>query len=236
MGLNMGLNRRFVTPSAKRSRFRVVKLVCSSLLAATALFLALVAGSGSASAITPVSCPSFQVLHNDRIGPATLPAGSYRVTIAPTASLSCGTASKLLTRFLTDFDGVLPVPWRVVAQGSGKAAFNRAGKAAFSVTRSGGEEGGSSPVGQLCNGTFTVNSNATVGPLTFPKGPYLLYIPPRSGINCNRASVLFTRFLGAGGPMPFPWRVQTQTATFFKPAHPVRSAFRVEPLLGAGPA
>lgn len=229
-------NRRFVAPSAERFRFRAVRLVRSSLLAGMVSLVALVAGGGSAAAITPVSCPSFQVLHNDRIGPAMLPAGTYRVTIAPTANLSCGTASKLFTRFLADYDGALPAPWRVVAQGSGKAAFNRGGQAAFSVSRSGGEEGGSSPVGQLCNGNFMVNSNVTVGPLTFPKGPYLLYIPPRSGIGCNRASVLFTRFLGAGGALPFPWRVQTQTATFFKPAHPVRSAFRVEPLLGAGPA
>jgi hypothetical protein len=213
-----------------------VTLVRSTLLAATALVAALAFGAGSATAITPVSCPSFQVLHNDRIGPAMLPAGNYRITIAPTASLSCGTASKLLTRFLADYDGALPAPWRVVAQGSGKAAFNRGGKAGFSIARSGGEESGRSPVGQLCNGTFTVNSNAPVGPLTFAKGSYLLYIPPRSGISCNRASVLFTRFLGAGGRLPTPWRVQRQTATFFKPEHPVRSAFRVEPLLGAGPA
>lgn len=213
-----------------------MRLVRSSLLAALAVFVLLAAGSGPATAITPVSCPAFQVLHNDRIGPAMLPAGNYMITIAPTASLSCARASQLFTRFLADYDGVLPAPWRVVAQGSGKAAFNQGDRAAFSVARSGGEEGDTSPVGRLCNGTFAVGSNATVGALTFPKGPYLLYAPPRSGISCNRASALFTRFLGAGGRLPFPWRVRTQTATFFKPAHPVRSAFRVEPLLGAGPA
>ena len=54
---------------------------------------------------------------------------------------------------------------------------------------------------------------------------------------CNRATILFTRFLGQPeGMLPFPWRVNSQTATFFKPAHPQRSAFRIEPLNGAGPA
>ncbi len=208
--------------------------LASALSAAAIALLGLAAAP--APAITPVSCPSFRVLHNDRIGPALLPAGNYVVTVAPTANLTCAAASRLFTRFLADYDGVLPQPWRVVAQGSGKAAFNQGDRAGFSVARSGGEEGGGSPVGQLCNGTFTVNSNAIVGPLTFPRGSYLLYIPPRSGISCNRASVLFTRFLGAGGPLPAPWRLQNQTATFFKPQHPARSAFRVEPALGAGPA
>jgi len=54
-----------------------------------------------------------------------------------------------------------------------------------------------------------------VVPLLFAKGSYLLYIPPGLGFSCNRGSVLFTRF---------------------KPENPLRSAFRVEPLGGAGPA
>jgi hypothetical protein len=193
--------------------------------------------SASAAVSTPVACPSFRVLHNDRIGPAVLPAGTYRISLAPTSALTCATASQQLTRFLEDFDGVLPAPWRVLAGGSGKATFNQGARAGFSVSRSNAEEGGGNNLlGQLCRGPFTVNSNAPVGALTFPKGPYLLYVPPRSGISCNRASVLFTRFLGAGGTLPSPWRLQNQTATFFKPAHPQRSAFRVEPQAGAGPA
>jgi len=211
-----------------------MRLAFSTALAAALATLAL--SATAAPAITPVSCPSFEVLHNDRIGPASLPAGSYRIEIAPTANLSCAAASRLFTRFLEDYDGVLPTPWRVVAQGSGKAAFNQGGKAGFTVTRSGGGGGeGGGALGRLCPGTFTVNSNATVGPLRFRKGSYLLYLPPRTGISCNRASVLFTRFLGIpGGQLPFPWRLQNQTATFFKPENPVRSSFRVEPLAGAG--
>ena len=89
------------------------------------------------------------------------------------------------------------------------------------------------PPRKLCPGTFTVNAGSDVGPLYFAKGPYLLYIPARSAIACRRASVLFTRFLAApGGMLPDPWQVKTQTATFFKPAHPLRSAFRVEPANG----
>lgn len=208
----------------------------SALSAALLIALALSAGSAPAAAVP--SCPGFRVLHNDRIGPASFPAGTYKVTVAPASGLSCADASKLFTRFLEDYDGVLPTPWRVLAESSGKASFTQAGKAGFSVALgAGGGEGGSSELGLLCHGSFTVNSNVVIAPLSFPKGQYLLYIPPRSGISCNRASVLFTRFLGSpGGRLPFPWRLKNQTATFFKPEHPTRSAFRVEPFAGAGPA
>jgi hypothetical protein len=220
-----------IRPTAK-------KLGLASLLSA-ALLIALALSAGSAPAAAVSSCPGFRVLHNDRIGPASFPAGTYKVTVAPSSGLGCADASKLFTRFLEDYDGVLPTPWRVLAESSGKASFTQAGKAGFSVALGapGGGEGGSSELGLLCHGSFTVNSNVIIAPLSFPKGQYLLYIPPRSGISCNRASVLFTRFLGSpGGRLPFPWRLKNQTATFFKPEHPTRSAFRVEPFAGAGPA
>lgn len=208
----------------------------ATALAFAALLAALALSLGAASA-TAASCPSFRVLHDDRIGPAVLPAGNYKVMIAPSSGLTCPAASKLFTRFLEDYDGVLPSPWRVSAQGSGKASFTQGGKAGFSValSSSGGEGGANNELGALCKNTFTVNSNVVLGPITFAKGQYLLYLPPRSGISCNRAAVLFTRFLGSpGGRLPFPWRLQNQTATFFKPEHPTRSAFRVEPAAGAG--
>ena len=199
-------------------------------LAAVAALFAVGFGSGSASA---AACPSFRVLHNDRIGPAVLPAGPYTVTPAPGSGLSCSQTSVLFARFLEDWDGDLPGNWRVVAQGRGKAKFVNGSRPGFSVERGGAEneeEGNINPViGKLCPGTYTVNHTTVVGPLRFTKGQFLTYIPTGSGITCRRASVLFTKFLGQpGGRLPFPWQVKNQTATFYKPAHPVRSAFRIE--------
>ncbi len=201
-----------------------------ALLTAVAALFAVGFGSGTAAA---AGCPSFRVLHDDRIGPAVLPAGPYAVTPAPGSGLSCAQTSQLFARFLEDWDGNLPGNWRVVAQGSGKAKFVNGSRPGFSVERGGGEgeeEGNVNPVvGKLCPGTFTVNHTTVVGPLRFTKGQFLVYIPTGSGITCRRASVLFTRFLGQpGGRLPSPWQVKTQTATFYKPAHPVRSSFRIE--------
>jgi hypothetical protein len=205
----------------------------AALTLALASFAVVLLGLGSRA--EAASCPAFRVLHGDRVGAASFPAGSYAVTTPASGGVSCASASRLFARFLQDYDGILPRPWTVVAEGSGRASFKQGAALGFSVRLGGGGGGGggNSLLGSLCPGSFTVNASARVGPLLFPKGPYLLYIPARSGISCNRASVLFTRFLSApGGRLPSPWRLTNQTATFFKPENPTRSAFRVEPLAG----
>ena len=159
-----------------------------------------------------------------------------QVEIKVKAGLSCEEGSQLFTRFLQDWDGKLPDGWIVMAEGTGRASFARKSfgtspRPSFSVARIGGSEGGgNNELGKLCTDSYTVNASGDVGPLFFAKGQYALYIPPKSAITCRRASVLFTRFLAApGGRLPSPWRVKTQTATFYKPEHPLRSAFRVDP-------
>jgi hypothetical protein len=216
-----------VSPARTYSK-RIAVAFATALCAALAA-LALTAAAPASAA----SCPTFRVLHNDRIGPASLPAGNYAVTVEP--GLSCQASSQLLARFLADYDGVLPKPWRVVAEGTGRASFTRGSLPGFSIKQvEKASDGGNTAVGRLCPGTFTVNAGSQVGSLFFPKGQYLIYTPAGSGISCRRGSVLFTRFLAApGGTLPYPWRLMNQTATFYKPANPTRSAFRIEPADGA---
>jgi hypothetical protein len=210
---------------------RTVILAVAGMLAA----LAVIVLSRPAGAATPTSCPGFRVLHNDRIGAAVFPAGNYTVNIE-TSGLNCKSSAELFARFLEDYDGSLPKPWTVSGEGSGKAAFLKGSEAGFSVELTAKkEEGGSNPdLGKLCPNTFTVNATTIIRPLRFTKGNFLIYLPKGSGITCNRASVLFTKFLGAGGYLPQPWKLLNQTATFYKPSNPTRSAFRIEPLNGSG--
>lgn len=203
------------------------------VVAALALAFAALALSAANAPSASAACPTFRVLHNDRIGAAVLPAGTYDVTPTAGSGLSCAQSSALFTRFLSDWDGNLPASWRVVGQGSGRASFLLNNRTAFTVARTGGGGGGNNRIGRLCPNEFTVNTGTLVGPLFFDEGRYLIYRPSGSGITCRRASVLFTRFLGQpGGRLPFPWHVQNQTATFFKPEQPVRSSFRVESASG----
>lgn len=214
-----------VAPATPK-RFTAFALALTALL-----FVLALSGPAPASAGT---CPNFKVLHDDRIGVADLPAGNYFLQSADD-EISCNEASRLFARFLQDWDGNLPKPWIVVSHGVGKASFARRGLPAIYVERisSGDHAGGNPAIGKLCPGTFTVNAGSDVGPLYFAKGQYLTYIPARSGITCRRASVLFTRFLAApNGTLASPWRVLTQTATFYKTTNPTRSAFRIEPAAG----
>ncbi len=222
-------------------RGHLAALALVAMLAATALALVARPAGAAPAAANPTTCPGFRVLHNDRIGAATFPAGTYTLTLQD-STLNCKSSAGLFARFLEDWDGNLPKPWVVSNEGSGKASFLRAvtggtlpGFAVELTKKASSEGGGSSPtLGKLCPGTFTVNSTTRVGPLRFTKGAFLIYLPAGSGITCNRASVLFTRFLGAGGALPAPWKLINQTATFYKPSNPRRSAFRIETTNGAG--
>jgi hypothetical protein len=189
------------------------------------------AGAAPAAAEATKACPGFRVLHNDRIGTAVFPAGTYTVNLED-ASLSCKSSAELFARFLEDWDGNLPKPWTVAGEGSGKASFGRGALGGFSVelTAKAPKEGsGTNPdLGTLCPGTFTVNSTTTIETLRFTKGAFLIYLPQGSAISCGQASALFQRFLGSGGTLPSPWKLTNQTATFYKPSNPTRTAFRIE--------
>jgi hypothetical protein len=223
-------------------RSRALPVALGALIATVALTLAVAAApAGAAPAATPKTCPSFRVLHNDRIGAAVFPAGNYTIKLED-ASLDCKAGGELFARFLEDFDGNLEAPWNVASEGSGKAAFLRGSQPGFSVEltkkKTAGEiekEGATSPdLGTLCRNPFTVNHTTTLRPLRFTKGQFLIYLPAGSTITCEGAVSLFQRFLGNSPNVPSPWKLTSQTATFYKPASPTRSAFRIEPLAGAG--
>jgi hypothetical protein len=228
-----------ITP--RRSRAAVIAL--GVLIAAIALAVAARPAAAAPAPKAPAAkgCPSFQVLHNDRIGAAVFPAGNYTINLEST-TLDCKTGGELFARFLEDYDGVLPAPWKVTAEGSGKASFPRGNQPGFSVEltkkQTSGEiekEGATNPdLGTLCRNPFTVNHTTTLRPLRFTKGQFLIYLPPGSTITCEGAVSLFQRFLGNSPNVPSPWKLTSQTATFYKPASPTRSAFRIEPLSGAG--
>jgi hypothetical protein len=213
-------------------RGRTVTVALVGMVVAIAVALAArPAGAAPSAAEATKACPGFRVIHNDRIGTAVFPAGTYTVNLED-ATLNCKSSAELFARFLEDWDGNLPKPWTVSGEGSGKASFTRSsigGGFSVELTAKGKNGSGTDPdLGKLCPGTYTVNSTTTIETLRFTKGAFLIYLPRGSAINCNQASILFTRFLGAGGKLPPPWKLLNQTATFYKPANPTRTAFRIE--------
>jgi hypothetical protein len=68
-------------------------------------------GGGSHPSGNAAQCPTFRVLHNDRIGSVNLPKGTYQMTAL--GGLSCAKASSLFRDFLQQFEGNLPGRWRL---------------------------------------------------------------------------------------------------------------------------
>ncbi len=65
------------------------------------------AGGGGGGRAT---CPTFEVLHNDRIGSLRIPAGDYVITAK---NMSCPSASRQFARFLQSPSGNLPDGWQL---------------------------------------------------------------------------------------------------------------------------
>jgi hypothetical protein len=178
-------------------------------------------------------CPgTFQVLHDDHIGSFAVPEGYYLVTLLAADRISCSQASAYLSRFLSDFDGVLPVPWILdpetgsFMRGARNVGFRVKELAGPPVPRGGGS--GVHPTGKSCPNTFRVLNNDSIGRLRLRKGPYRITLVG-SGGSCQRAAQLFRGFLeDFQGALPRPWRLDVQTATFTR--GPSGSAgFRVKP-------
>src|SRR5215210_8455749 len=192
-------------------------------------------GGGGQHPATGRSCPTFfRVLHNDRIGRLKLRAGNYRITLLAVGNLSCGRASRLFARFLEDFDGRLPRPWRLILS---TATFQRGSSTVgFRVKPAVGPPpspsgGGKHPRnGNRCPGTFRVLHRDRIGRLRLPAGPYRITLLSGRGLNCRGASRNFRRFLqGAAGNLPRPWRLNVQTGTFTR-GRGSRTGFRVKPV------
>lgn len=170
-------------------------LIRVGLLAGLAAVFALPTASASAA----TKCPAtFQVLHNDRIGAMSVPAGAYYVSVN---NLTCSQASTLFADFLEDYDGDLPFPWR----GNAAAKSFSNGTSSFSVKLAGKSPpppsgGGSSAT---CPGTFSVLHNDRIGNVSFPKGAYTMKLI--RGLNCSSAATQFSSFLDSPSGVNAPW-------------------------------
>src|SRR5919204_581831 len=84
----------------------------ATIAAALAALVVVLALPGTAAAKS-AQCPTFRVLHNDRIGALFFPAGNYQIYIPRHSTLPCPKASNLFARFLARPSGVLPGKWQM---------------------------------------------------------------------------------------------------------------------------
>ena len=207
-----------------RAKLFAVLVAC---LAGTALAPA----PASAQAGAPAACPgTFEVLHNDRIGSLSLPAGAYVITVLDSAELSCSDASELFTQFLQDWDGRLPRPWVIdVASASFRRGDSSIG---FSVAQS-SPTPPAPPSRRVCPGYFTVLHNDHIGAFAIRAGRYRITLLSVSRFSCSQASRALARFLqDYDGVLPRPWFLDPSTGTFARGS--LHVGFRIKPYVPDG--
>lgn len=189
-------------------------------------------GGGGRHPASGLRCPgTFQVLHNDHIGQLSVPKGQYTITLLSAGNLSCAKASSKFTRFLQDYDGVLPSPWIVdnqtatFSKGAKRVGF-RVEAAVNPAPPTPGGGGTVYPNGSRCAGTFRVLHDDTIGKLSLPKGRYVITIGKSGKPTCSQASRLLAKFLDdPDGNLPSPWKLKAGTGTFNAPGQ----SFRIKP-------
>jgi hypothetical protein len=204
--------------------------------------IALLAPAASASAAptqspTRQACPgTFQVLHNDKVGALSLPAGAYQLTAANPAKLTCAKATQDLSEFLSDFDGKLRRPWTVnAAQGTFQRGMDSG--ISFSLARTGAPSPGqpnTNPTANACPGFFRILNPDHIGTLALPKGAYRLTLLNVQEISCGVAARQLSSFLqDFDGKLASPWKLNNASATFTRGSSNV--GFRIKPAVGPEP-
>jgi hypothetical protein len=173
-------------------------------------------GGGTGNGL--VCSKQFVLKQNDRIGALVMSKGNYIIDRLGPLSPNCGSATNLLKQFLTDFDGVLPGGWVVLAddgtfvRGSVSYGF----RVEHAPTNGGG--GNTFPTKTTrCPATFRVVHNDQIGALKFPAGNYWVSIFKGTGITCPQSTKLFASFLQrTDGKLPSPWVINVPTGSFRK--------------------
>ena len=172
-----------------------------------------VAGAAPGARAAAATCPgTFTVLHSDHIGAVGFPAGQYRIA---RNRLSCSSASQLFSRFLEDYDGVLPTPWKLIGN---IRRFQKTGTATeFQVTPMMPPK----PSSLTCPGTFTVLHNDHVGAMSVPAGRWQITLLSTTGLSCAQAASQLATFLDYdwSGALPRPWTMNVAHAHVPDVAH-----------------
>jgi hypothetical protein len=197
-----------------------------------ALAVALVALAAHGARAQAAACPTFSVLHDDRIGALELPAGPYAVS---TTNLSCAESTVLFAEFLDDYDGKLRKPWKTTVLGVGKGRFSKSGTdVSFTVTKSATPSGGGggSSHGLVCGTPYRVTRAERIQGLQIKAGRYRITRLGTS-VSCAKAASLLSTFLrDFSGPLPGGWTLLPQSGAFVKGS--LTNGFLIEPWRSSG--
>lgn len=215
---------------------KYAKFSLTAVLALLALVVLGVGGKPEGAHAAQVKCPQFRVMHNDKIGNVSFPAGFYDVTLLNGDKLTCPQSTRLFQEFLQDWDGRLRSPWTL--RQNGKDRTFRAGnsdRGFIATPASGGGGGGGGNSGRSCPGYFRVLHNDSIGSFKVPRGQYRLTLIDPTKFTCARAVKMFQEFLlDFDGRLPRPWKLNPLQGIFFK-STAGRVGFKVNQAYGPSP-
>lgn len=201
------------------------------LIVAFAALMLLAAALSVKGANAATACPAFTVLHNDKIGTMEVPAGQY--TLVP-KGITCAQASSLFTRFLRDWDGILPGGWATKVSGSTKG-FERTGTSESFTLKPGTvrPSGGSTIKNGKCPGTFAVLHNDRIGNLKLRRGNYQI---TTTGLLCwfDVQKLAYFLHYDESGRLPRPWSVDARMKKISRSTNHYFTLKRVNTRSGGG--
>lgn len=192
---------------------KLIALLTAS--AAIGLVAAPAAVAQDAAAGAAGTCPQFRVMHNDRIGTVTFPAGPYDMV---TSLLTCTQSTRLFQQFLDLPSGNLPKPWKVALLSGGRRRFTKVGtKVDFQATPAAAPTAPGSGR-YTCPGYFYVLHNDQVGKMKLPAGRYQVTVLDAKTMTCATASYDFKYFLDTDytGDLPSPWYTNVAKKIFYR--------------------
>jgi hypothetical protein len=213
-------------------RKTTVGITLSSIIACGAIAF----GASTTATAGGPTCPTFTVLHNDKIGAITFPAGPYNVT--DLKGVTCQQSSALFAQFLQDWDGVLPGGWALKQVGAARVFYSKGGHsftATPAKTPTPGPSPAPSPSSLTCPGSFQVVHNDHIGAMSLPAGNYRINrLTSSQKLTCAQSASWFAYFLNHdyAGTLPAPWTMNTGAKTFYDGSR--TNGFNVLKLTGLG--
>jgi hypothetical protein len=226
----MSITRKYSSMTRRYAKFSL-----AGVLALLALVVLVIGGRAETAQAAPANCPQFRVMHNDKIGNVSFPAGYYNVTLLNSSKLTCAQSTKLFQEFLQDWDGKLRSPWKLTQSGNTRTFRAGATDKGFTATpaKKNGNSGGNS--GRSCPGYFTVLHNDSIGSFKVPRGKYRITLIDPAKMNCAQAVKRFQEFLlDYDGRLPYPWKLNQNLGIFYK-STAGRTGFKINRIVGPNP-
>lgn len=219
---------------------RKLKLSAAKMIGAVALLAIMLAGVATqparAAAPVPLTCSTYELLYNAKIGSRSFPKGIYAITILNKEKAVCDYVQQQFEAFIQNVNNKLEKPWvmKQTSEGEGEekvvtTTFKRGKKSKLAFTAVPTLFASTPPPNaplvetEACKGNFKIGKTTPIiyrksigtGTFNLKKGSYRLAPVNTKQFGCGKAKKAFRNYLKRGR-IPNNWKLQPSVATFKK--------------------